>query len=286
MWPVHCFHSFKMLHQPHLLCLNSIPSATQFPEIMAALLCGQRLPYHRILDLAPLGLIHLFVVSGAHLLFLENILRHIPLKGRFQNITVLTCLFAYTLISGAGLPILRAFIHRCLKIVRPFLGWRSDQTVFVSILILALSHPDYIDSLSLYLSWTAALSIYHPFTIKSELFRFLLIMLLLTPLLIHFGAPSPLSLPIQFLFVPFFGLFIFPFTLLSYFIHPIIPLYDSTLDLLFKVLHSIPLSPLEVDNYRMSYPMIYCLSIQFIFHIISIKNKRNQCNHLFTPLSS
>lgn len=275
-----------MLHQPHLLCLNSIPSATQFPEMMAALLCGQRLPHHWVLDLAPLGLIHLFVVSGAHLLFLENILRQIPIKGKFQNITVLTLLFAYTLIAGAGLPILRAFIHRCLKIIRPFLGWRSDQTVFVSILILALSHPDYMHSLSLYLSWTATLCIYHPFHIKSEIFRFSLIMLLLAPLLIHFGAPSPFSLPIQFLFIPIFGLFIFPFTILSYFIHPLIPLYDKTLELLFTTLNAIPLSSLQLENYHMTYPMIYCLSIQCIFHIIAVKNKRSQCRHLFTPFSS
>ena len=57
----------------HEQCLLQTPPS-EWPSFYKALICGQRLPSNAYLSaIKTLGLIHLFVVSGAHLQFLNAI---------------------------------------------------------------------------------------------------------------------------------------------------------------------------------------------------------------------
>ena len=81
----------------HNLCLRHLNFETHLSEIYKSLICGKRLPTGHIKEIfVKGGLIHLTVVSGAHLLFLEKFWKQIPLPAflKTQGLFVILILYA------------------------------------------------------------------------------------------------------------------------------------------------------------------------------------------------
>ena len=94
----------------HEVCINSLNH-----EITKALACGARI--ESTLDsraLARFGLLHFFVVSGAHFNFIHSALNPLS-KIKWFNKVCLPMLFLFTSMCQFSPPVLRAFLHQFFR---------------------------------------------------------------------------------------------------------------------------------------------------------------------------
>ena len=85
-------------------------------DIYSALLCGERLPEGELKHtFVALGIIHLMVISGCHLIFLEKMWKNLLPDFRFKNIFLTGFLFIYSLSAGCTPPVLRALFSLLLS---------------------------------------------------------------------------------------------------------------------------------------------------------------------------
>src|SRR5438045_3594534 len=69
----------------HRICLAQVPQDSIYPDVYAALVCGENLTNEKIKrDFIETSLIHVIVVSGTHLLFLMQIFSLVNLPLGFQ----------------------------------------------------------------------------------------------------------------------------------------------------------------------------------------------------------
>lgn len=222
------------------LCLSRLPSEAKYLEIYQALLCGQSLKNgaHRQLFI-DLGWIHLLVISGAHLLWIEKGFGRIPIRDvRIKKPLSYVALALFALLSGSKPPVIRALVRMFVSDLDR--RWRLNQLAWVQQLVTGLLilnfFPEWIHSPSFVLSLLAAtlLSILpsHP-QWKRDVFLYAL-------LSIYFGGPSGLSpLPIflNFLLLPIWSKFLFPVTALLMAVPKLFPLIDFIWKHMFATLY-------------------------------------------------
>jgi len=200
----------------HTACLNQTPE-TPYKVFYQALACGERPPSSsEILLLKQLGIIHIMVVSGFHILMLNRVF-HLILRGPFLSLLKPFFLFAFVMTCQFQLPVVRAWIQSLLLGLNKKCSLQIPKplTLFLSILICLLIFPEKYASLSLPLSWVACLGIQLGRNHWSQsCFTYLLIM----PVLSSFAALSPWTILINCLFAPLIGLILFPLSLLCFFI--------------------------------------------------------------------
>lgn len=209
---------------------------TAFSEVRysmwkSALICGTPLNTDSdLVNLKELGLIHLIVVSGAHLIFLENFLltpflRYFP--THLQPALRAACLISYSFFAGLQAPLVRALFQMlCFK--------TSSQRISVSAILCALFFREI--SLSLTLSWACALLMSWPtMRTSSSLSKSVVILAGLYPLLLPLGAPSLAVALVQPFFSGLFGAVIFPLTATSL-ILPIEKFVDLSWEFFFVLL--------------------------------------------------
>ncbi|MCC6138752.1 MAG: ComEC/Rec2 family competence protein [Bdellovibrionaceae bacterium] len=187
-------------------------SDRDLPKIYNGLVCGSRNIGGSTESLfISTGLYHLIVVSGSHLIFIETLLKKLP--QRFQCINgILLFLFSWMCLLNA--PIGRALVSYSLHHAsrKFFLFLRQDQIVLAAGLISLLVFPEWITSVSLQLSWMAALCMSLP---ASKTLKAFLCLLYIAPLL---GLQNPLWAFNNIFFIALFDAVLFPFTALSLFI--------------------------------------------------------------------
>ncbi|MGE4131306.1 MAG: ComEC/Rec2 family competence protein [Bdellovibrionales bacterium] len=212
------------------LCKEAIPNS-ELRTLYEGMVCGQTLPnsdHKRVL--LDTGLIHVLVVSGAHLHFLERWLRVLPQSLR----TAL--LFLYCWLCGFNPPVTRAWIARMVRHRLENSGQRFSplQTeAFVSVLVLLLI-PSWFSSLSFHMSWMCALALsvpkifprYPHFSTCLSCYAFLF----------FFIPMAPTTIVANLVLVPIIGIGLLPLCLIAIFIPPLIPLMNSIWNILFAVL--------------------------------------------------
>jgi ComEC/Rec2-related protein len=110
------------------------------------------------------GLIHLIVVSGGHLqmlsLFLVECSPHwLQRRSRLFQVLLGAVLLAYCLFTGFQAPVVRALLARCFFGLSSHWRWNWDLSkcqIASGVFALTL-FPDWIHSLSFYLSWLASI---------------------------------------------------------------------------------------------------------------------------------
>jgi len=220
----------SVLQRGSEFCQELLPHGP-YQRLDAALICGVPLPAgvekQLLLDT---GLIHLLVVSGSHLAFLESWLSFLP-RG-----LQLMCLTGYCYLVGLQPPVVRALTRRALsQPLQRKLGLTSLQLEAATIFaVLALLHPPWILSRSFLMSWMCGLALCSPrvtrapptleLTVKAYLF--------LTP----FCWSSPLSLLWNMLITPLVGGLLFPARLITVLLPPLAPITDPLWSILNYVL--------------------------------------------------
>lgn len=213
----------------HTLCLQLAPESS-YQGLYQSFVCGASLKDPFLASsFTQSGLIHVVVVSGAHLIFLEVLLSYLDPRSRFT----FPFLALYSLVTGFKPPIARSLLQIMLvKFSERFqLHWSSPLvTMGAGLLTMALLGS----SLSLSLSWLASLALHVP---KSTALKTQVrIYLLLFPILASLGPAHPLAIVINVLFVPVLSALAFPLSLACFVFPPLTlvmdPLWQGFHDLL------------------------------------------------------
>lgn len=241
------------------------------------MICGKSLqPSKQVQALKSLGLIHLIVVSGAHLIFLESFLLKpfsLLLPKRAQFFFCSLALITYSFFAGLQPPILRALYQN-------FMPFSLGKRIFFSSLSTALFFKSF--SLSLLLSWSCSLLLSWPSLKQSNAFvKSLIILVGLYPLLTPLGAPSIYVFLLQPLFSFFFGGVVFPLTVVTQ-LFPLETLTNSSWLLFFKLLEwSANRSPqLHLTPSNMI-SLYYVLVLQLLYLAAEVRQNRK---HLWRGL--
>ena len=229
----------------HNLCIQQV-SASIYREIYAALICAEPLPSSALKgDLQSAGLIHLLVVSGSHLIFLQTLLEKIFGKSDTAKLIVGIVLLGFTCISQWQPPVSRAFVNWLLLNVSGKLGlnWTGTQTAIAALLLCLASSPSWVDSLSLVLSSIAAcaLILVHALNWRSTS-HFAIYIVLALPML-RLGVPNPEAILYNLILGPVLEMLLFPFALLASIFHALLPVSDFLLSRILSLPNLLDVQP-------------------------------------------
>ena len=177
-----------------------------YRSLTNALVCGVPLPSgeHRQVFL-DVGLIHLLVVSGAHLIFLD---RMIP--RRFSGLRLVVILL-YMWLTGFGAPVVRAGLRVLIdRLLRGERFTALQREVLIVVMICGFV-PEWLWSRSYLMSWLCALALAlpSPFPRLPNFSLSLKCYVLLFP----FCMSSPFTVLINTLLAPVIAFILFPLNL-------------------------------------------------------------------------
>lgn len=205
----------QFLHEWCLWKTQSAQTGEHLTHIYSALLCGERLPEGEIKKtFIALGVIHLMVISGAHLIFLEKIWNLLP-SFRFKSSFLGLFLLVYSMSAGLNPPVLRALfsllLTRINKKLKIFLS--PYFRVQISGLLCLLCQSAWFNSLSLQLSWIASMGMsnHRLSRLKSCALTFILIL----PIISQWSGAHPLSILLNWFITPLTSCLLLPTSLLT-----------------------------------------------------------------------
>lgn len=224
-----------VVHQGARICAFAIPHSP-YASMYGALVCGIDVPVGRDKALfLDTGLIHILVVSGAHLVFVEQLCRWLPARVRLVVVGI------YCWLTGFGAPVVRAFARRlCARWVEP-LGWSGLQVEALTTVVLLMLFPFYLTSRSFLMSWLCALALQAPLPWPKQ--AQLNVSLKCYVFLLPFAASSPLSILWNCLAGPLIGAILFPACLVAFTIPWFVPISDAIWTALFWLLETGPRAP-------------------------------------------
>lgn len=227
----------------HHFCLRSLPKTVENLSSLEALVCGKNMQELSLTDLlVQNSLIHIFVVSGSHFIFLRKILAKLPIVRRHA----LLILFGYVLITLCQAPAVRALFFLCLIEVserkRQFLS--PVFLVFLSSCLSVAVFPQWIFSRSLLMSLMAALVIAvtsefwgkHKQTLPALFLNQSVLYFVMAFSLWGFSDLHPLGILLNILLGPLIGGVLFPLSLLVVFIPSLAFLFDAAMNALIWIL--------------------------------------------------
>ena len=267
-------------HNLHHLCLEKLSFQSSLANIYKSLVCGKRLPAGQLKELfIQGGLIHLTVVSGAHLLFLERVWQKIPLPLFFKTHGLFVVLILYSLASHLYPPVLRAlfsfFLFRLSQSFKLF--WNPCFITLLSGWLCLVYQPAWVYSFSLQLSLLACfLQNISTSTIKKCFFTYLFIL----PIVNRWQALHPFTVLINWTLAPLISGLLFPLSFLSPFFSFLYPLTDTLWAVVFKALKAVQLLPSQSPLMKWFLPkewiwpyigLVCC--ILFIVHFFERKHR-------------
>lgn len=226
-------------------CVSQIPENSQYGDLSAAFLCGKNIadPWKREI-FQKTGLIHLLVVSGGHFAFLVDCLGFIsfPLQrfSMLRSFILWSVLFLFSLLTGFQAPVVRALLTLIFKNLSDYFLWQWDpgKTQLAAGLIILSLYPEWIYSLSFYLSWLTSLSLCFPLLWhdhsnagKSSYLRKFYQWLstcfcVQTVVALFFWSFSSLSVAMNILVAPFLMLILWPLCLSALIFSPLVSVTD------------------------------------------------------------
>lgn len=229
--------------QLHSTCVEAASNHVRSFESLQALVCGKNFsdPAQSNLLIAS-GLIHLFVVSASHLMILRKIIFYLLCN----KVATFSLLFLYCAVCNFNPPIVRSFAALIILAVieKINLKWKTENLVLVSGLICLILSPAWINSLSLQMSWIAALTlsvISYFFAKANSVFKNSLFYFQYLATFNFIGIPHPASIGVATIFTRFLEYVLFPLALAVF----LFPFLGSVFDFLIVSLNMI-LSKLEL----------------------------------------
>lgn len=270
-----------VVKKAHSICLQGLPnSSTPSPELKA-LVCAES--FSSLSDskiYISSGLIHLFVVSGAHLLIIEKILTRFLPRSLLLKLALMSL---YALACGLNPPVTRALFAAYLSafLSEKNIHWPGDYRVLVCGFLCLTFNPLWITSMSLQMSWLAALltsGLSHLFTQSSAFFRQILFYIFFFPILVFAQIPGPLTILMNLLLAPALEYVLFPLGLLTWFFNDLFLLFNITVRALRSIL---TLSGSDINFQTAHRPTqlillnwIFILTLHVCIHAMSVYKKR------------
>lgn len=212
------------------VCTELVPKSNH-SELISGITCGTQIQNPQFLALfRKSGLIHLLVVSGGHLIFLQVLLTILlkPLKRQIGFMPLFILLGSFTLFSGAEPPCVRSLVEwslgsYCKFVKRSLLG---PLRVLLSGLLTLILFPEWVNSYSFLLSWSCSLALQarqSSSAFEKQLTTYVFLFVFLLPV----GSPHPVSIYTNLLLAPVLGLLLFPICLLNLVFTSITPLVET-----------------------------------------------------------
>ena len=212
-------------------------------DIYKSLVCGKRLPAGPLkLLFIQGGLIHLTVVSGAHLLFLERFWKKLPGPVFLKTHGLFVILILYALASHLYPPVVRAlfsfFLFRLSHSLKLF--WNPNFITLLSGIGCLIYQPSWVHSFSLKLSLLACfLQNISVNSLKKCFFIYLFIL----PVVNRWQALHPLTVLINWTLAPLISGLLFPLSFLSPFFPDLYFLTDQLWAVTLQALKFIQIFP-------------------------------------------
>ncbi|MFM6927537.1 MAG: ComEC/Rec2 family competence protein [Bdellovibrio sp.] len=245
---------------------------------MASLICGEKLTDETLKEnLVKTSLIHIFVISGSHLILLDELLSilKIPVLLRFLLLSF------YSLIVGWQPPAVRALIALGTRMGLRKMRWHFPPdllTLIAGLTTLALFR-EWWQSNSLLMSWCAALALcWVPILrIKNRMAALLLsqlaIYLFMIAPLWGFGSLHPLNLLFNIFLGPLVSFLLLPLAAISMVVPTLSFLFDSSYGL-FSSLIAVMAEPIALKTSTPpSLGLLWCwiLAWQVFFHGLRLR---------------
>ncbi len=264
-----------LIEPAHQFCLDQLPRNSLYLKELSALSCAENFTILSQSKLyAASGLIHLFVVSGAHLILLEQILTYLCLKNKKSRPFVFILLLLYSFMCNLNAPICRAFISFSLQqfLYSKNIIWPGPFKSLVIGLMVLILNPSWLSSLSLQMSWMAAFATIigqDYFKNESIFLRQSLFFVLLTPTFVFLQVPSFSSILFNLFLAPVLEFILFPLALLTFLINPLFKMFDTLIYCL-----NILLQSLEVNfNLQLHQPPPHWICVNWalilFFHLLT-----------------
>lgn len=257
-------------------CQTSAP-ISEFSPLYVAIVCGRELSHSYWKTIFQnTGLYHIIVVSGAHLVFLQTWLKPLTRWLTPWASQILLLLFTITCFNP---PIFRAWLQYTLSQVLHKKHLSIVQLHWLAGLCTLAVMPEWSHSLSLQLSWLAALTMDFPLKKSSTIKRATLIFILLFPLLLTIGSPHPAHIIANTLLAPLIGGLLFPASLLSFLLPMALPLTDGLWRLVIWCLEDLAHQAPAAQNVWESTLLTnwcYVLSLQLCCHLLWFKKNQEE----------
>lgn len=214
-------------------------------DVYKSLVCGKRLAFGQIKELfIQGGLIHLTVVSGAHLLFLEKFWKKIPLPVFLKTHGLFAVLILYALASNLYPPVVRAlfsfFLFRLSHSLKLF--WKAHFITLLSGFLCLIYQPSWVSSFSLQLSLLAS---FFQNVSKSSIKKCFFTYLFILPIVNRWQALHPITVLINWTVAPLISSLLFPLSFISPFVPHFYILTDFLWETTFSVLQLVQIFPSE-----------------------------------------
>ncbi|MCB0350449.1 MAG: ComEC/Rec2 family competence protein [Bdellovibrionales bacterium] len=263
----------------HKICLSFSPPSSAYRELYSAIVCGADPELNDFgMDMRTIGLYHLMVVSGSHLIFLEQLLNHVTTRlGRSGQLIIFITLTFFAFCCSLLPPVTRALISFMLRkcSLEQKLFWKGHHIALLAGLFTLMVFPEWIKSLSFIMSWIASLLVSLP--IQSELKKHFAVYLGLIPIFIGLQPQHPLTALVNWLLGPILGVVLFPASLLSFLISPLSyivdPIWGGTLVLSHALAEyfKLPGSSFHIPLLAM---WIYLLSLHILIYNFLVTRNR------------
>lgn len=267
----------------HEKCEEMVPKNTAARVSLAALVCGtnmQASPLQK--DLLRSSLIHAYVVSGSHLILLDQFfgIFGIPLFLRFL------ILLLYSFCAGWQAPVVRALGGWLLNLIKA--RWRLSIPADLSVAMVGMAclalFPEWWNSLSLILSWCAALALSSVGLVRwrsafTKVFcTQLIVFIFMSVPLWGWGNLHPLSLVFNLMLIPFISFVLLPLAVLTFFFHPLLFLFEHS-EVLFSWILSKGTEPVVIhksSTLPISHIWLWILFLHLAIHFGRIKKRQGK----------
>lgn len=268
----------------HQFCISNLPEHSASIAELKALVCAENFSNLNDSQLyISSGLIHLFVVSGAHLIVIEAFLLKISHRYKLPGYVILLALTLYALACGLNAPVVRCLVAFALGyyLERKNIYWPAHLKLIVIGISTLVFNYHWVSSLSLQMSWIAAFLVAlgtHFFKNYGLIFKQSLFYFALLPSITFFQVPSPVVILFNVLLAPVLELVLFPLGLLVWFFNFLHPVFDHLIGIFkliilkFEVEFHIPTEsfPLQLVFYNWA----FILLLHGICHIVYVYQKR------------
>jgi ComEC/Rec2-related protein len=272
----------------HHFCIVNLPENASAIAELKALVCAEN--FSNLSDsqlYISSGLIHLFVVSGAHLILIESALMLLSKYFKINSVFIFLVLCIYGFACGLNAPVVRCLIAFALSsyLQSKNIFWPAHfKLLIIGALTLSFNYQ-WISSLGLQMSWIAAFIVMlseHFFKNISLLLKQGLFYLALLPSVVFFQVPSPTVILFNILLAPILEFILFPVGILVWFFNFLHPLFDFLIYIFKLLIKSLEIDfQIQVQDFPKNlviYNWLFILVLHALFHIIYIKQKRVEAN--------
>ncbi|WP_413568197.1 ComEC/Rec2 family competence protein [Bdellovibrio sp. HCB117] len=255
-------------------CSQTLPKDSQHFNALNSLVCGEKITDKDLREnLRKTSLIHIFVVSGSHLLLLDELLSilRIPFCVRFFFMSF------YSIVVGWQAPAVRALLGMCSRrlLHRSRILLPKDLCVLVAGFLALMLFPAWWNSLSFLMSWCAALALTAPDVLRIRnswargfLTQFSIFFFMSAPLW-GIGSLHPLSILYNLFLAPVVSYILLPLSFLVSVFSPLVFLFDFFMDhfhhILFVLSEPIEFAARQTPDIRLLWCWILFWHVAFHF---------------------